>query len=169
MAVVGTVAAVLGFFIGLYFAVQRMRNAKEAAQKKDEKEANRRTAQILEKQALLEQAQNGYERQYQELRAYVESQFKEISSIVKEIQSHCVRHRQSTALEDVQRSLATIAQRLDTATSELQKHKEQCAERYLTITGYQNDLTMWTTSFDTLRQSLRDVNALVTRLLNGRR
>jgi chromosome segregation ATPase len=168
MAVVGTVLTFLGLILGLLLALRRRADSKAQQKRLDEKESSKRTAKILEKLALIEKTQETYDRQYSDLRSFAEAQFKEISVIVKEIQNNCVRHQHTAALDTVQQSLQRVANRLDDISRELQAHKEACADKYLTYDGYQNDLTLWTNNFDTLRQSLRDVNTLVTRLLNGR-
>lgn len=168
MAVVGTVLTFVGLVIGIIIAWRKLADSKAQQKRLDEKETNKRTAQILEKLALIDKVHENYERQYNELRAYIEAQFKEVFAVSKELQTNCVRHRHTTALENLQQSLQRTGQRLDEISRELQKHKETCADKYLTIDGYQADINLWTNSFDTLRQSLRDVNTLVTRLLNGR-
>ncbi|KKN21808.1 hypothetical protein LCGC14_0921650 [marine sediment metagenome] len=156
LAVVGVLASVGATIFVIWFALRRRADAKRQQEHKDDIELSDRFIR-------LETQVGSIDRQYTDFRDSVLSKQRELVRQIDELRARSDDHQTAANITTLKQDVQRMQDQLTQLDQEFSRHRDQVVEKYLTLASYQNDLILWTSTFDDLRQSLRDVQQTLTK------
>ena len=156
MAIVGTLFAIAVGCVGVWLAVRKRRDKKRKQERKEDIE-------LSGKFARLETQVGSIERQYTEFRDTALREQEELVKRIDEISTRSDQYQKTADVAALRQDVQQIDTQLKRLDDEFRRHRDMVLEKYLTLTSYQNDLIMWTKTFDNLQQSLRDVHVTLSK------
>lgn len=163
LTVVGGIGALTGIVFGIWFARRKFTESKRQQERKDDIEFSTKFVRLETTVNTLQTAADSLERQYTEFRETAQRDQKELVKQIDNLRTRCTDHQQASDVKALQQDVQRIKDQLKELDQEFSRHRDLVAEKYLTLASYQNDLIMWTKTFDDLRQSLRDVHLTLSK------
>lgn len=152
MAALGSLGAVAFGAFGIWHVLKKRAEKKRKKEREDDIELSTKFARLEVQVDHLQEATDSIERQYMKFREGAMREQQELGKQIDELRTRSDQYEKTA--DDIQR----MGEQLKRLEEDLRRLRDTVLEKYLTISSYQNDLIMWTKSFDDLRQSLRDVH-----------
>lgn len=159
----GAAVALFGVVFSIYMGVKRYRMGQIRQEREDDRKILDRFSDAEKSTEVLKASLASIEKDHDEMRGDVASQFGKLVDEIDRIKSNCVQHNHSYELTDLRKDVDRIANQLDRVKVELDDHKQVVRDKYVPLTSYQGDVQMWAQTFNTFQQSLRDLQLLLNR------
>lgn len=161
LAILGGCIALFAAVYGVWAAIRRRREVQAEKQQQQTLEVSGKFATIEADVVQLHTIAQDTKRQYGEFQQRMDENLKVLAGEADRLKDNCTRHQQSADIEELRRATKRLSDQFDQLHRDFMDHREQVAERYLTMVSYQSDLSLWTNNFDSLRQSIRDLTLLL--------
>jgi len=163
MAVFGGFITIAATVFGIWLALRKRAETKRRQERDDNMELSGKFATLETKVDYLRDAADGIERQYKEFRDSALQEQQELMKQLQQLRTRSDQYQKEADVDSLRSEVRRIQDHLRRLDEDFRHHRDMVLEKYLTLASYQNDLLMWTKSFDDLRQSLRDVQQTLTK------
>jgi chromosome segregation ATPase len=160
-SVIGAAVALFGVVFSIYIGIKRYKQGRIQQEREEDKKILARFSDIEKSVEVLKTSLASIEKDHDEMRGDVASQFGKIVTEVDRVKSNCVQHNQSYELTDLRKDVDRLVNQLDRTKAELDDHKQAVGDRYVPLSSYQGDMQMWAQTFNTFQQSIRDLQLML--------
>lgn len=164
LSVFGALAAIGVTLLGAWLAVRKRTEAKRARERKDDKELSGKFARLETTVQHLQTTVDSIEHQYTEFRDRAMQDQLLLVQDIEELRERSRDQQQASSIQTLRQDMTRVEGQLKQLDDEFSRLRDLVTDKYLTLSSYQNDLLLWTKTYDDLRLGLRDVRtALDTR------
>ena len=167
---IGAVAVALISFIVTMWSRRKQQDDKAQAEelKRYSDEAVNKLVPVVTR---LEQADKFRESHIADFKRLTEESLKQLYEQARAMSQQCVRQQhvaQGETIIEIKKELQRFSNRMTRLDESIREHQETSAEKYITSSIYYRDLKNWSDTFQEVRTSLRDLSAIMVRMLEAR-
>ena len=119
----------------------------------------------------LDQADKFRENSITDFKRVTEEALKQLNDAVRTMSQQCTRHQtaaQADTVAEIKKELQRFSNRLTRIDENMREYQDTASEKYVPATIYNRDLKNWSDTFQEVRTSLRDLSAILVRMLEAR-
>jgi len=119
----------------------------------------------------LDQADKFRENSITDFKRVTEDSLKQLNDAVRTMSQQCTRHQtaaQADTVAEIKKELQRFSNRLTRIDENMREYQDTASEKYVPATIYNRDLKNWSDTFQEVRTSLRDLSAILVRMLETR-
>jgi len=119
----------------------------------------------------LDQADKFRENSITDFKRVTEDSLRQLNDVVRTMSQQCMRHQtsaQADTVAEIKKELQRFSNRLTRIDENMREYQDTASEKYVPATIYNRDLKNWSDTFQEVRTSLRDLSAILVRMLEAR-
>ena len=166
MAVVGSIATIVGALLGVLYAIKRARDAKKDKQAEEGAAMNTRLVNFTQRLVLLERTDAEYDKRWNDFKIQLDGELRLIHGEIESITASCSHHKNISDLDNLQQKLADVIKHVETLSRTFSAFKDSVSDNYVKLESYRHDSALVGQNIDTVWQSIRDANALIGKIIS---
>jgi len=163
LSIVGAAGAAAAAMFGIWLALRRRAESKRQQERQEDIELGSKFARLETQVGHLQDTIDSTERQYIEFRETALRAQKKLVLRTDELRTRSDQYQKTANVGALRQDTQRIDDQLSRLDADFRRHRDTVPDKYLTLASYQNDLIMWTRTFDDLRQNLRDVHQILAK------
>ncbi len=157
MSVFGAVAAIGATVVGVWLTVRKRTEAKLAREHQDDVDLSAKFARLETTVQHLQTTVDSVEHQYTEFRDRAVLAQQELVKDIDELRERSRDSHRASNIQTLRQDMVRVESQVKRLNVEFSRLRDLVVDKYLTLSSYQNDLILWTKTYDNLQQNLRDV------------